>query len=48
MSINKYLLKITKILNNDLIQGKLTYDKCLMNITVSLYGIFLNSPHPKN
>lgn len=38
MSLNKYPFKITKVLNN-LLQGKLKYEKSFINITIRLYAI---------
>lgn len=36
---NKYPFKITKILNNNLLQGKITYDKSDIVITIKLYEV---------
>lgn len=43
MSFNKYPFKITKVLNNNLLQGKLKYEKSFINITIRLYAINFSS-----
>lgn len=39
MSCNIYPIKITKILDNNLIKGKVRYEKAFLDITVKLYAI---------
>lgn len=39
MSSNIYPFKITKILDNNLIKGKVRYEKAFLDITVKLYAI---------